>query len=131
MRTEVLDYINSLALGGFLLTQELPWEADGSPLYVKNLKKIYVDVPEYQNEPIIQTLNGININNEITIIRIYFACDAKQLPTNYETLISDLKLAKDITSIDGIQRRQCDIVTSMEGDALVSQLEIRFTKLST
>jgi hypothetical protein len=131
MRTEVLDYINSLALGGFLLTQELPWEADGTTLYVKNLKKIYVDVPEYQNEPIIQTLNGININNETTIIRIYFACDAKQIPTNYETLISDLKLAKDITSIEGIQRRQCDINTSMDGDVLVTQLEIRFTKLST
>ena len=52
MRTEVLDYINSLALGGFLLTQELPWEADGTALYVKNLKKIYVDVPEYVTKAI-------------------------------------------------------------------------------
>jgi hypothetical protein len=131
MRQEVIDYINTLALGGFLLSQELPWESDGTTLYVKNLKKIYVDVPEYQNEPIIQTLNGININNETTVIRIYFACDAKQIPSNYETLISDLKAAKDITSIEGIQRRQCDVNTEMESDVLVTILEIRFTKLST
>lgn len=131
MRTEVLDYINTLSLGGFLVSQELPWESDGNALYIKNLKKIYVGVTEYQNEPIIQTLDGTNINNEVTVIRIYFACDAKQLPSNYDTLVSDLKLAKDITTIDSVQRRQVDVTTDLQADILVTALELRFTKLST
>jgi hypothetical protein len=132
MRAEILDYINTLSLGGFLLSQEYPWIDSGTTtLYIKNPKKIYVDAIEYSNEPFIQTLNSVNINNETSTVRIYFACDAKQIPSNYDTLVSDIKAAKDITTIDGIQRRQVDVTTAMESDLLVTTVELRFTKLST
>lgn len=131
MRQEILDYINTLALGGYLLSQEAPWDDSGTPLYLKNLKKIYVDIPEYINEPIVTTLNGVSINNEQKIIRIYFASDAKQIPSNYETLVEDLKAAKNITTIDGVSRRECNVTRDFQNDALVTELEIRFTNLST
>ena len=131
MRTEIIDYINSLALGGFILNQDLPFEESGTPLYLKNLKRIYVDIAAFENEPLIQALNGLSINNETTVIRVYFSCDAKQLPSNYETLISDLKTAKDITTIEGINRRQVVVSTEITADVLVTTLEYRFTKLST
>lgn len=130
MRQEVVDYINGLSLGTFLLSTELPWDADGSPLYLKNLKKVYVDITEYQNEPIIQTLSGLTINNEIQIARIYFACDAKQLPSNYEQVVEDIKGVKDITTIDGVNNRVVNITREFVNDMLVTQLEVRFTKLS-
>lgn len=131
MRTEIIDYVNSLALGGFTINQELPFEESGTPLYLKNLKRIYVDIGAYQSDPIIQALNGLTINNETTIIRLYFSCDAKQIPSNYESLVADLKEAKDITTIEGVNRRQCDVSTEINADILVTTLEYRFTKLST
>jgi hypothetical protein len=131
MRTEILDYISTLNLGSFLVSQELPWEESGQALFLKNLKKIYVDATQYQNETLITALNGLNINNETSIVRILFACDAKQTPANYDTLISDLKSAKDITTIEGVRSRQCDVSTDIENDSLVTTLEIRFTKITT
>ena len=115
MRAEILNYINTQSLGGFLLSQEYPWIDSGtSTLYIKNPKKIYVDAVEYSNEPFIQTLGSLNINNETSTVRIYFACDAKQIPSNYDTLVNSMKAAKDITTIEGIQRPQCDVTTEME-----------------
>jgi hypothetical protein len=131
MRTEILDYISTLNLGSFLVSQELPWEESGQALFLKNLKKIYVDATQYQNETLITALNGLNINNETSIVRILFACDAKQTPANYDTLVTDLKSAKDITTIEGVRSRQCDVSTDIENDSLVTTLEIRFTKITT
>lgn len=131
MRQEILDYINTLALGGYLLSQELPWTDSGTPLYLKNPKKIYVDVPEFINESILRTLSGTSINNEQKVVRIYFASDAKQIPSNYDTIVDDLKLAKDITTIEGVSRRECNVTKTFENDLLVTELELRFTNLST
>lgn len=131
MRQQILDYISTLNLGSFILSQELPWEESGTALYLKNLKKIYVDTTEYQDEPLIQTLSGSNINNEISIVRVYFSCDAKQLPADYDDLVTDLKLGKDIVTDDGFLNRQCNVETSIANDVLSTTMEFRFTKIST
>lgn len=131
MRQQILDYISTVNLGSFILSQELPWEESGTALYLKNLKKIYVDTTEYQDEPLIQTLSGSNINNEISIVRVYFSCDAKQLPADYDDLVTDLKLGKDIVTDDGFLNRQCNVETDIANDVLSTTLEFRFTKIST
>jgi hypothetical protein len=131
MRQEVLDYINSLALGGYLLTEESPWSDNGVPLYLKNLKKIYVDNTEYINEPLLQTLNGNTINNEQMVTRIYFANDAKTIPANYDDLVTDLKFVRDITTIEGVRTREVDVTVTYENDVMITELEVRLGKLST
>lgn len=131
MRQQLIDYINTLNLGGFYLTEELPWEADGSPLYLKNLKKIYVDNVQYADEPFVTTLDGLTISNQSRVIRIYFASDAKQVPPDYDDLISDLRGAKDVTLTDGAQRRQVNVATSFTNDLLVTEMVYTFTNLST
>jgi hypothetical protein len=130
MRQEILDYINTLALGGYLLSDELPWSDNDTPLYLKNLKKIYVDNTEYIDEPLIAALNGLVVTNEQQVTRIYFANDAKQLPANYEDLILDLKKAKDISTVTGVQRRNVEVLTSFENDVLVTEIAVTFTKLN-
>jgi hypothetical protein len=130
MRQEVLDYINTLALGGYLLTEESPWSDNEVPLYIKNLKKIYVDNTEYVSGPIVTALNGLNINNEQMITSIYFANDAKTIPANYDDLIADLKLARNI-DIDGVRTREADVTVSYENDVMITEIEIRLGKLST
>jgi hypothetical protein len=131
MRQEVLDYINSLALGGYLLTEESPWRDNAIPLYIKNLKKIYVDNVEYISEPLIATLGTLSINQQTQSTRIYFANDAKTVPSNYETLVVDLKAVKDITIDEGFNRREVDVRVSYENDVMVTEMEVRFTKLSS
>jgi hypothetical protein len=131
MRQQLIDYINTLNLGGFYLTEELPWEADGSPLYLKNLKKIYVDNVQYADEPFVTTLDGLTISNQSRVIRIYFASDAKQVPPDYDDLISDLRGVKDVTLTDGAQRRQVNVATSFTNDLLVTEMVYTFTNLST
>ena len=131
MRQEVLDYINSLALGGYLLSEESPWRDNTIPLYIKNLKKIYVDNIEYLSEPLIATLGTLSINQQTQSTRIYFANDAKTIPSNYDTLVQDLILAKNIDLADGTNRREADVRVSYENDVMVTEIEIRFTKLSS
>lgn len=130
MRQEVLDYINSLPLGGYLLTEESPWSDNGVPLYVKNLKKIYVDNTEFISEPIVQILNGNTINNELMITTIYFANDAKTIPANYDLLVTDLKNSRNI-SIDGVRSREAEVRVTYENDVMVTEIEVRLGKLST
>lgn len=130
MRQEVLDYINSLALGGYLLSEESPWRDNTVPLYIKNLKKIYVDNTEYLSEPLIATLGSVSINQLTRSTRIYFANDAKTVPSNYDALVQDLILAKDIDIADGTNRREADVRISYENDVMVTELEIRFTNIS-
>jgi hypothetical protein len=131
MRQEVLDYINSLALGGYLLSEESPWRDNTIPLYIKNLKKIYVDNVEYLSEPLIATLGTLSINQQTQSTRIYFANDAKTVPSNYDTLVQELILAKNINLADGTNRREADVRVSYENDVMVTEIEIRFTKLSS
>jgi hypothetical protein len=130
MREAILDYLNSLATGSFSVTSDLPWTSSGSPLYMTNPKRIYVDRPQVTHDPLIRTLDGTSINTEVTSILIYFTADAKQLPANYETLVSNIKLARNISTISGVSRRESDVTSEFNNDMLVTQIELRFTKLT-
>ena len=126
MRQAIWDHIDNLSKGTFTLTNELPWDSSGSPLYLKNVKRIYVNVDQVTEELLYATLNGVCINNEITTVSAYFACDAKQLPTNYETIVSGIRNAKSTADITGVTRRECDVTTTFEADMLVTEFEFRF-----
>jgi hypothetical protein len=77
----------------------------------------------------VSALDGLTVSNELATVRVVFSADAKSLPANYETLVSDLRLARDIT-LDGVYRREVDVKTDFEQDMLVTELELRFTKLT-
>ena len=130
MRQAVLDYVQSLNLGTYIVSTELPWTDNGVALYVKNLKKIYVDVDSYEVNPIIATLNGLNITEDINIVKVYFANDAKQIPPNYEDVVTQLRAAKNIDTTTGFNRRECVVSTSYDADKLITELELRFIKLT-
>lgn len=130
MRQEVLDYIQTLNLGTFIVSSELPWDENGTSLYLKNLKKIYVDVTEYAVEPIIRALNGLNITRDTLSVKIYFANDAKSTPPNYDEVVSGLQTAKNINTTTGYYSRECQVQTSYNLDKLVTEIELRFIKLT-
>lgn len=131
MRQQVLDYVQSLNLGTVTVSTEVPWSDNDVPLYLKNLKKVYVDVETISIEPIITALDGLNISTETASVSIYFANDAKVLLPNYSDIVNDLRLAKDITTITGVQRRECAVSTAIDNDVLITELEVTFTKILT
>lgn len=129
MRQELLDYIKGLNIGTISVANDLPFEDGGIPLYLKNAKTIYVDRPQKTTEPFIQTFNSQTISNEVTSISVYFSLDAKLLIANYEAILTSLRAGKDITTIQGVNRRECDITSVYETDMLVTTLEFRFIRI--
>jgi hypothetical protein len=131
MRTDVIDYLQTLNLGTFIVSNELPFSESGTPLYIKNLKKIYVDVDQYQAEPIIRTLSGVMVTRDTITVKVYFANDAKSIPPNYDEAVSQLRTAKDILpTTGGFTGREVDVKTSFEADKLITEIELRFIKLT-
>ena len=130
MRQEILNYVNGLSLGTFSVSSELPYDQSGTALYLSNPKKIYIGNEQPSTEPLVSALDGPVIDNEVTAVSIYFSADAKQLPANYDTLVTNLRAAKNITTVTGIHRRELDAVTEFQGDLIVNSMEIRFNKVT-
>jgi hypothetical protein len=130
MRTEVVDYVQGLNLGTFTVSTELPYTESGQALYVKNPKRIYVDEEQIVSEPLVQALDGISIVNEESTVTIYFSVDSKLVPANYDSVVTALKGAKNITTISGVFRRELDVSTGYDGDLLITELAIRFNKIT-
>jgi hypothetical protein len=129
MRTQILDYFTANKVSGYTLTQELPWDTQGNPLYLKNFKYIYVDSDQIAQEPLIDVLNGPGIVNENTTVTAYITTDAKNQPSNYATMVSTFKNARLDTDIAGVTQRATQVSTEFVGDAQITQFDFSFTKL--
>ena len=130
MRASVIDYLQSLSLGSFIVSSELPFSESGVPLYIKNLKKIYVDVDQSTSESLIRTLSGVNITRDTVAVTVYLANDAKSLTPNYDEVVGLIRAAKDILPTAGFSSREVDVQTSFEADKLITQIELRYIKLT-
>lgn len=129
MRDTILTYLGSQTFDNFGYSEELPWDASGEPLYLKNMKKIYVDRPQTAQEPLIDTLDDNGIVNETTTVTAYVTTDAKTLPTDYDTMVSTVKNARLEDTTTGWRQRATEVETSFEDDRLVTEFTFNFTKL--
>lgn len=130
MRTELLAYLKSLQLKNWNVSDELPFSNSGTALYLKNIKRIYVDLEQITNEPFIQLFGDYNIDSEVHSVRLYFSTDAKQLPSDYSTLVGQIRAGKNVTIADKFIRREITSSTSFENDLMITEFEFRFTKLT-
>lgn len=130
MRTEIIQHLQTQALGAYKVSTELPWTSNGEPLYHNNPKVIYVDEVETDQEVIVQILNGSDVIKTIATVNAYVVNDAKTLPTDYDTVKTVLLDTKDITTIGDVIDRECDITSSYDSDALVTSVEYRFTTIN-
>lgn len=129
MREQVLDYIRGLNLGSYNVSDEVPRDESGVPLYIRNPKRIYVGVDEYNETPLINTFSGFDLHTYTTSVSVIFSSDAKKLPQNYTSLVGSLIGAKDIATADGFNSREAVVSTVTENDLLVTQIEYSFTKI--
>lgn len=130
MRDSVIDNIQRLGLGGFSVAKELPFDESGTPLYLKNQKKIYIDRESVEIAPLVTTLNSIDVSTTTTIVRVYFTTDAKTVPANLNNLLTDLQGIKNTIDDAGANRRTVTVNTSYTGDLLLVELEYTTIKLT-
>lgn len=129
MRSEILAYLNANKITGFNPTAELPFDSNGTPLYVKNYKNIYVDQDQVSQEPLIDVLNGAGVVNQITTVRAYVTTDAKQVPSNLSALIASISAARLTTGISGVTQRTTQVTTTLQNDAQITEFEFSFRQL--
>jgi hypothetical protein len=129
MRELILAWLQANAVTGYTVTAELPWDSSGQPLYLNNMKRIYVDQPQTGQEPLIDVLNGAGVVNENTTVSIYLATDAKKLPPNYDAVTAMIKSTRLDPAITGVTQRTTTVSTEFDADVLVSQFDINFRKL--
>jgi hypothetical protein len=130
MRTELIAYFKSLKLKNFGVTDELPFSNSATVMYLKNPKKIYTDLKQSTTEQVIAVLGNHGIFAEIHTVRVFFSTDAKNLPSDYETVVDQLRAGQDVTTATTYYRREVDTTTSFDGDLMITELEFRFTKLT-
>ena len=133
MRTAIYDYLyaNRSSLTGLTLSEKLPWTDNGAPLYLQNMKYVYLDLDQVSQEALTETLNGNGTVDEITTVRVYFANDAKTLPSNYENLVAIIKTARLTQDIEGVINRLCQVSTEYVSDVVVTTFEFTFRKMQT
>jgi hypothetical protein len=129
MRDQVYDYLKTQSLGTMNLSSELPFDSSGQPLYVKNSKRVYVDIAESETDPFITALNGLNISFETTTVSVYFSVDAKRLPANYNSIVNQVKDSVNV-NVQGFSQRTTQVLREYEDDLLITQIDLRFIKLT-
>jgi hypothetical protein len=131
MRTVIYNYIKALGLKSVVLSSELPYQANGQDLYLKNKKTIYVDVAQSNQDAVTDTFSGTGTVNEVTTVSVYFVNDAKKILPDYDNIVTQIKNARTATGTEGYIQKLCQVTVSYDEDAMVTELGFSFRKLLT
>jgi len=132
MRTELLSAITTAVstLTQFAVSQELPWSQNGTPLYLKNMKKIYVDRERQEQTTLIPTLNGGDVYQNDLICEVFVAVDGKNPPSQLDTLITKILDTKNSISVVNFGT-ESDYTLSKEEDVMYYTFEFRLNQATT
>lgn len=131
MRTELIAYLTANLTGSIACSQELPYEEGINPLYKKNMRRVYLDEPNWEVTQLLGTMCGAGgINQKITTIRAFLTMDAKNRNADLDAALETLSSAKDITTITRVFRREFDYITTIENDKITFEMEYRFYGLA-
>lgn len=130
MRQQLLSAITTATstLTQFGVSIEMPWEQNGTALFRKNLKKVYVDNSYKEENTIIPTLDNNNVIEDTLVCNAYVACDAKNTPSQLDQLISNILACKDRTGIVNFIT-ESDYTMDKQEDVLVYTFEFRLQQL--
>jgi hypothetical protein len=129
MRDNVIAYLKTISLGSFAVSDELPRDESGTPLFVKNQKRLYTTAQQQDQTPLLRTLNGSHINLNTKSVSVVFSTDAKQLPANYDELVSLIRAAETIKPELGFNDRNSEVITETEDDLLITTVILTYTKI--
>jgi hypothetical protein len=132
MRSELLSAITSATstLTQFAVATELPWSQNGQPLYLKNMKKIYVDQSRIEEKTLVPTLNGGEVFQDDYITEVYVAMDSKNTPTQLDSLVTKILGARNSTNVVNFGF-ESDYTVDKQEDVLIYTFEFRVNTITT
>lgn len=132
MRTQLLTAITSATstLTQFAVSSEIPWAQNGTPLYLKNMKKIYVDRSRQEQTTLLPTLNGGEVFQNDLITEVYLAVDAKNPPSQLDSVITKILSAKSSTGVVNFGE-ESDYTVDKQEDVLIYTFEFRLNQATT
>jgi hypothetical protein len=130
MRAQLLTAITSATstLTQFAVSTELPWEQNGTPLFRKNMKKIYVDNTVQKESVMFPTLDYANVLEDDLSCNVYLAVDAKNPPSQLNSAIVSILGAKDATGIVNFTT-ESDYTADKREDVLIYTFEFRLNTI--
>ena len=131
MRDDLIAYLKTQTLKSVSVAEELPWAKDGTSLYLKNFKKIYIDNEQTAQEPLLNTLDGSSIVNETTTVVAYLTVDAKNPLLNYNDIVSIMQDARNQVNPDEKLDRVVSVDKTYQGDALLTEFTFEFRRVIT
>jgi len=108
----------------FSVSSELPFVAGGTPLHIKNMKTVYLDEQQDEISGFIITLDKRDIDQTVTTIRAYVAVDAKNKPSQTDSMLSAIQAAR--TVIAPVVGADATLTTEIQDDIIVYSVEYRF-----
>lgn len=129
MRSQILTYLTANLTGSIKASQELPWAEGNNPLYLKNMKRVYLDEPNTEVDELVPTFES-DVLQKITTIRGFLAVDAKNRNADLDTALTTLAQAKDVSTITDSFRKEFDYTTTIDGAVIVYEFEYRFYTLA-
>jgi hypothetical protein len=125
MRAELLSYLTTATSTATIkVVSELPWNTAGEPLYLKNMKKMYLDQEQVEQTTLIPTLGDQDVYQDDLTVRGYFAVDAKSLPTGLDSAITTILSARDKTGVVNFGN-EADYTTEIQDDVIIYTVEYR------
>ena len=126
MRDQLLTAITTVTstLTQFAVSQELPWDQNGTPLFRKNMKRVYVDHDYTEETTLYPTLDNSNVLTDRSICNAWVCVDAKNPPTQLDQLITSVLACKDRTGIVNFQT-ESDYTLDKQEDVLILNFEFR------
>ena len=134
MRTQLIAAITTATTSaytnaGFRVSSQQPFEQGGNPLYLKNLKTVYVGADETEETVLIPVVRGSEVFRVDIICEAYLAVDAKNPPAlldAYVTAILGTKANTGITNF-GVES---DYTVETQEDVLIYTFEFRMNTIT-
>ena len=131
MRTQLLAAITTATstLTQFAVSQELPFEQSGTALFLKNKKRIYVDEERREQTTLFPLLNATDIYQDDLITNVYLSVDAKNPPSQLDSVVSKILSAKANTGIVNFGV-ESDYSVEEQEDVLIYNFEFRMNTIT-
>ena len=126
VRSDLITQITTNLSGqsNISISEELPFDSGGTPLYEKNPNVVYVDEEQLTVEQLYRTLDQGNVNQTTTTVNAYLSTDAKNQFNDINTVVANLLIARNV--VTNVTDSNSDYETEITDDVITYTFEYNF-----
>lgn len=127
IRSQIITALRENLPTGFRISDEFPWNAQGEPLYLKNKRVVYVSQDQTETTPLFRVLGNQDVMQTRSLVQVYLAVDAKNVPAGAQTLEQQITSVKNI--FQDHFRREVILNIQYDRDTKIYQFDIDLTTI--